>query len=93
MRADLVGLAVRLGWVAEDAQEEPALTTVLEKLPHDGDGILLIFDNARDVAALRPWLPRGGAARVIVTSNAPDWGRIATPVEILVWPKTPAANS
>jgi hypothetical protein len=87
LRADLVGLAVRLGWVAEDSQEEPALKAVRERLPADGDGILLIFDNARDPAALRPFLPRAGACRVIVTSNAPNWGGVATPVEIRVWPK------
>ncbi len=37
-------------------------------------GLLLIFDNARDAASLRPWLSRRGAAQIIVTSNAPNWG-------------------
>jgi hypothetical protein len=32
MRADLVGLGVRLGWVAADDREEPALAAVLERL-------------------------------------------------------------
>jgi class 3 adenylate cyclase/tetratricopeptide (TPR) repeat protein len=92
LRADLVGLAVRLQWVAADEKEEPALAAVRERLRQEGDGILLIFDSARDAEALRPWLPRGGASRIIVTSNAPNWGAVATPVAIRVWPKETGAD-
>ena len=78
MRADLVALGVRLGWVAPDEKEEPALAAVMERLRHEGDGILLIFDNAIDADALRPYLPRGGAAQVLVTSNAHAWRGVAS---------------
>ena len=61
MRADLVALGVRLGWVAADEKEEPALAAVMERLRHEGEGILLIYDNAIDAEALKPYLPRGGA--------------------------------
>jgi hypothetical protein len=70
MRADLVALGIRLKWVEPDAKEEPAVDTVMERLRHEGEGILLIFDNAIDADVLKPYLPRGGAARVLVTSNA-----------------------
>src|SRR5205814_4950183 len=40
MRADLVGLGVRLGWVEPDKQEEPAVATVLDRLRQEGDRIL-----------------------------------------------------
>ena len=73
MRADLVALGVRLGWVGADDKEEPALAAVMERLRHEGEGILLIYDNAIDADALKPYLPRGGAARVLVTSNAHAW--------------------
>ena len=63
MRADLVALGVRLGWVGADDKEEPALAAVMERLRHEGEGILLIYDNAIDADALKPYLPRGGAAR------------------------------
>jgi hypothetical protein len=43
----------------------------MERLRHEGEGILLIFDNAADADALKPYLPPGGSARVLVTSNAP----------------------
>jgi len=51
MRADLGGLGVRLGWVGADDKEEPALNAVIERLRNEGDGILLIYDNAVDAYA------------------------------------------
>jgi hypothetical protein len=64
----------------------------MERLHHDGEGILLIYDNAVDADALKPFLPRGGAARVLVTSNAHAWRGIAAPVEIRLWPKEIGAD-
>ena len=42
--------------------------------------------------SLAPYLPRGGAARVLVTSNTDAWRGVATPVEIRLWPKTIGAD-
>ncbi len=92
MRADLVGLGVRLGWVAADEKEEPALPMVFERLRHEGEGLLLIFDNALSAAALEDFLPPGGAARVLITSNAHDWGAVAEPIDIRLWPKNIGAD-
>ena len=92
MRADLVALGVRLGWVASDEKEEPALATVMERLRHEGEGVLLIYDNAIDADALKPYLPRGGTTRVLVTSNAHAWRGVAAPVEIKLWPAAIGAD-
>jgi hypothetical protein len=92
LRADLVGLGVRLEWVAADAQEEAAVGAVLERLRHEGGGILLIYDNAIDAESLRAFLPAGGAAKILVTSNAHNWRRVAAPVEIKLWPKEIGAD-
>jgi tetratricopeptide (TPR) repeat protein len=92
MRADLVGLGVRLKWVTQDEKEEVALAAVIERLRHEGSGILLIYDNAIDAKTLRPYLPLGGAARVLVTSNAHAWRGVAEPVDIKVWPKEIGAD-
>ncbi len=92
LRADLAALAVRLGWAARDDKEELALTIVLQRLRHEGDGVLLIFDNAPDDGAIRPYLPRGGGAQIIITSNAPAWRGMAEPVEIRVWPEKIGAD-
>jgi tetratricopeptide (TPR) repeat protein len=91
-RADLVALGVRLGWVAAEEKEEPAFKLMMERLRDEGTGILLIYDNVFDADALEPYLPSGGAARVLVTSNAPAWRAIAEPVEIRVWPKEVGAD-
>jgi AAA ATPase domain len=40
MRADVVALGVRLGWVGAEEKEEPALAVVTERLHHEGEGIL-----------------------------------------------------
>jgi hypothetical protein len=92
MRDDLVSLGVRLGWVAPDAPKEPAVAAVLERLREDGDRILLVYDNAKNADEIRLSLPRGGDARIIVTSNAPNWSGVAAPVQIEVWPSEVGAD-
>jgi tetratricopeptide (TPR) repeat protein len=92
LRADLVRLGNRLGWVGADDKEEPAVAAVMERLRHEGEGILLIYDNAIDADSLRPYLPRGGVAKVLVTSNAHAWRGVAALVEILLWPKEIGAD-
>jgi tetratricopeptide (TPR) repeat protein len=92
LRADLVALGIRLGWVGADDKEEPAVEAMMERLRHEGEGILLIFDNAVDADALKPYLPLGGVARVLVTSNAHAWRGVAAPVEIRLWPKEIGAD-
>jgi hypothetical protein len=92
MRSDLIALAVRLGWIAADEKEEPAVAAVMERLRHEGEGILLIYDNAIHADVLKPHLPRGGAAKVLITSNAHAWRGVAAPVEIRLWPKEIGAD-
>jgi hypothetical protein len=86
MRADLVALGVRLGWIAADEKEEPALIAVMERLRQEGEGILLIYDNAIGANTLKTHLPPGGRGQVLVTSNAHAWRGVAEPVEIRLWP-------
>ncbi|MCD0417214.1 tetratricopeptide repeat protein [Rubrivivax sp. JA1024] len=92
MRADLVGLAVQLGWVPADEKEEPALEVLMRRLRDDGQGLLLIYDNAINPDAIRLYVQQAGEARLIVTSNAPNWRGLAEPVEIEVWPKKVGAK-
>jgi tetratricopeptide (TPR) repeat protein len=92
MRADLVGLGVRLGWVAADEKEEPALAAALERLRDQGDGVLLIYDNAKNADKISPYIPPGGAAHIIVTSNAPNFSGVAEAIKIEKWPKETGAN-
>jgi DNA-binding winged helix-turn-helix (wHTH) protein/tetratricopeptide (TPR) repeat protein len=92
IRADLVALGVRLGWIPQANEAELALFTVMDRLRNEGEGILLIYDNVVDAHAIGPYLPLGGVARVLVTSTAHAWRGIATPVEIRLWPKEIGAD-
>ncbi|HEY8129983.1 MAG TPA: DUF4062 domain-containing protein, partial [Hyphomicrobium sp.] len=92
LRADLVALGARLKWVGAEEKEEPALDIVMEKLKSDGEGLLLIFDNANNAEELRDFLPKSGAAKVLITSNDRRWRGVAQPVEIEVWPPAVGAD-
>jgi len=92
LRADLVALAIRLAWLPPDAKEEESLPRILARLRNDGAGLLLIYDNAIDAKSLAPYLPPGGAARIIITSNSPARGDLAEPVEIDIWPAVIGAD-
>ena len=66
----------------------------MECLRNEGAGILLIYDNAIDANALRPYLPRGGASHILITSNAHSWRGVASSTEFpKKRPATGSANS
>src|SRR4051812_4408564 len=92
LRADLVALGVRLGWVDTDDKEEPALAATLERLRYEGEGILLIFDNATTTKTLSAYLPQSGAAHVLVISDAHDSRGFAELVELHPWSKEIGAD-
>jgi tetratricopeptide (TPR) repeat protein len=92
IRSDLVGLGVRLGWVDARKEEALALPEVIERLNREGEGILLIYDNAISADVLRRYLPLSGRTHVLVTANAHLWGALATPVQIKPWPNNIGAD-
>jgi len=73
-------------------KEDLALTVVMERLRQEGDGILLIFDNALGADAIRSYLPVAAPAELSSPQNAHAWRDIAEPVEIQVWPKDIGAD-
>jgi hypothetical protein len=54
-------------------------------LEADGERRLLVFDNAVDLDVLRPFVPAGGAAQVIVTSSRRSAAGLGTPVPVDVF--------
>ena len=62
-----VAAAAGLGRAGEDARVLAA--GVRHWLEADGKQRLVVFDNAADLDGLRPFLPAGGAAQVVITSN------------------------
>jgi hypothetical protein len=79
----LAALGIAAGWVDVGTRTPDAVTLVagrLRQLPR----WLLVFDNAEDPATLRPFLPPG-VGHTIITSRAPSFVEIATPVEVDVF--------
>ena len=76
--AEAVGLAGQVtGQGTNDAGQ-----VVRRWLEADGDRRLLVFDNATDADVLRPYVPAGGAARVLITSNRLSVANLGTPVGV-----------
>ena len=59
MGTDLVSLGVRLGWIDSDEKQAPAFEKIMDRLRHEGEGLLIIYDNATQADALKPFLPKG----------------------------------
>ena len=53
---------------------------------------LLVFDNAEDPAALRPYLPDRGGHHVLITSRNPAWSGIPRPLATAVWSANQGAD-
>lgn len=69
--ADLLGRFLRdLGLAAADIPDDPQERAVRYRSLISGRRVLILLDNARDAAQVRPLLPGGGAGRVLVTSRS-----------------------
>ena len=87
---DPASLAAGLAAVAEaaglagEAAADPGWA-VRNWLEVGGDRCLIVFDNATDADALRPYVPAAGAARVLVTSNRQSVAELGTGVGVDVF--------
>jgi tetratricopeptide (TPR) repeat protein len=76
-------IAAALG--LEAAGAVPAGRAVRHWLETGGRRCLLVFDNATDPAALRPFIPAAGAAQVIITSTEQSMRYLGTGVPVDVF--------
>lgn len=86
MKADLQSFGLRLGWVMDYGRDQDEICkTVLERLGFEGAGILIIYDGAQSCEQVRPFLPKSGAAKVLVTSNSHAWRSVGRPYDLRAW--------
>ena len=85
--ADLasVGEALRLVNSRTSQDAEDAGQAVRHWLEARGDRCLIVFDNAADADLLRSFLPAGGAAHVLITSNRLAMTKLGTSVSVGVF--------
>jgi tetratricopeptide (TPR) repeat protein len=66
--AGLAAVADAAGLSDGSTRQDPGLM-VRRRLETDGDRCLLVFDDVEDPDAVRPFIPVGGVARVLITSH------------------------
>jgi RNA polymerase sigma factor (sigma-70 family) len=86
LRAGLAAVADVMGLTDSNSGRDVADAgeAVRHQLETDGDRCLLVFDDAADLEALRPFVPVRGTARVLITSTRPPVGNwaIGVPVDV-----------
>jgi tetratricopeptide (TPR) repeat protein len=90
--ADLLSLAVRLGWVKREEREDTPVKEVLNRLLSQEDQFLLIYDNAIDKEIVCQNLPRGGSAHTLITSRERLCGKSVERIDVEIWPSAVGAD-
>ncbi|MES4887650.1 FxSxx-COOH system tetratricopeptide repeat protein [Streptomyces sp. NPDC096012] len=82
----LTELAHRLGLnVSSEANRAvPAVREALRR-GHPYSRWLLVFDNAENVEAVRPYFPTGGTGKILITSRNQEWDRVARTLSVDVF--------
>ncbi len=87
--AGLAGVAEAAGLTSQGTGGDVGLV-VRHWLEADGDRRLIVFDNATDADALRPYVPAGGKAQVLITSNRQSVANLGASVGVEVFSKSEA---
>ncbi len=83
--AGLAGVAEAVGLTAAGGDGGAAGRVVRRWLEAGGDRCLIVFDDATDADVLRPFVPAGGRARVLITSNRRPVANLGTSVGVEVF--------
>ncbi|ACF47371.1 TPR repeat-containing protein (plasmid) [Prosthecochloris aestuarii DSM 271] len=82
---DYAALATALQLPEKDAEEQKVIIEAVRRWLNTHHGWLLVFDNVRDAASIRHYLPDGTGGHVLITSRNPDWRTIGRPLQVTVW--------
>jgi tetratricopeptide (TPR) repeat protein len=79
---DLAALARALALPEHEAREVPVIVTAVLRWLNGNAGWLLVFDNADEPAVVPAYLPQNRQGHVLITSRAPNWRGLATPLAV-----------
>ncbi len=79
---DLAALARALELPEHEAREVPVIVAAVLRWLNGNTGWLLVFDNADEPAVVRAYLPQNRHGPVLITSRAPNWRGLATPLAV-----------
>ncbi|NEX12732.1 MAG: hypothetical protein C1942_08635 [Prosthecochloris sp.] len=82
---EYAALATALQLPEKDAEEQTVIIEAVRRWLNTHHGWLLVFDNARDAASIRDYLPDSTGGHVLITSRNPDWRTISRPLQVMVW--------
>jgi DNA-binding SARP family transcriptional activator len=82
MVASFTSIAAERGIRTDQARDHSHLLRMLFSEFDDESDPLLVFDNAGDPAAIRPYLPPLGQAKILVTSRSAAWGSLGASLQI-----------
>jgi len=82
MVASLSAIAADRGIQTDQSRNHSQVLRLLWSELADEASPLLVFDNAEDPAAIRPYLPPAGQARILVTSRNAAWSSLGASVRI-----------
>ena len=79
---DLTNLGKALGLASPNLSDRKLIVSQTLKWLRENESWLLIYDNAAHSVYLEGFLPQGAAGNTIITSRDPNWGMIASTVEL-----------
>jgi len=82
LASDYAGLAAALGLPEKDEQDQRVIIAAVRAWLEHNTKWLLVGDNVPHPHDIEPYLPRGGAGHVLITSRDQNWRGLATPVTV-----------
>ena len=84
LASDYASLALELDLPEKDATDQQVIIKAVKHRLEQIPKWLLVFDNAKDPAEVRKYIPQGETGHVLITSRNPSWRNIATPLDVRV---------
>ncbi len=85
LSSDYAALAVQLGLVDREAQDQTAMIEATRTWLESNGGWLLVFDNTPGPDSVREFLPRAGGGHALITSRHTGWSGTAESLRVDVF--------